>query len=228
MTGHLQLAPDPDSEEPSRSAEPIRVVIGDDHAAMRRSLRSLLDTEDDVEVVAEATDISHVLRHVRADAPSVLVLDLELHNGSTVATIRQFRTLAPKTEVIVLTMEPSAAFARQALAAGAVGFVLKDRADVDLPVALRAAAEGQEFVSAPIALRLAGLRSAKEEGGLTARELEILRLIALGHTSSEIGTQLQISRRTVESHRTRIHHKLKLKTRAELVGYALGRHLIDV
>jgi two-component system response regulator NreC len=202
-------------------------VIGDDHAAVRRSLRVLLDGEVDVKVVAEAGDLSRVVRHLHGEAPNVLVLDLELRNGSTIETIRHLRTLAPDTEIVVLTMEASAAFARQALAAGAVGFVLKDKADADLPAALRAAVEGAEFVSAPIAARLAALRAATGAGALTARELEILRLIALGYTSSEIGSQLQISRRTVESHRSRIHHKLQLKTRAEIVGYALGRHLVD-
>ena len=228
MTRHLRLAPDPDHSEPNRSADPIRVVIGDDHAAIRRSLRVLLEAEDDVEVVAEAGDLPHVVRHVHGHAPNVLVLDLELHNGSTIATIGELRALVPKTEIVVLTMQASAAFARQALDAGAVGFVLKDRADGDLPAALRAAVHGEEFVSASVAGRLADLRSATAEGGLTPRELEVLRLIALGHTSGEIGTRLHISRRTVESHRTRIHHKLKIRTRAELVRYALGRHLIDI
>jgi two-component system, NarL family, response regulator NreC len=228
MSGHLRLAADPDPAEPGDAGHPIRVVLGDDHSAVRRSLRLLLETEDDVEVVAEAGDISHVVRHVHGHAPNVLVLDLQLHNGSTIVTIRQLRGLVPDTQIVVLTMEASAAFANQALAAGAIGFVLKDRADSDLPAALRAAVEGEEFVSDPIAGRLAALRSSIDEGGLTPRELEVLRLIALGHTSGEIGTQLHISRRTVESHRTRIHHKLQMKTRAELVRYALGRHLVEI
>jgi len=202
------------------------VVLADDHATVRRNLRLLLDREEGLEVIAEAGDISTVLRHVPVHLPHVLVIDLRLPNGSSIDAIRRLRDQVPDTEVVVLTMEESPAFAQQALNAGAVGFVLKDKADDELPTAIRWAARGEEFISPRVAAGLDALRKGITGNGLTPRETEILRLIALGHTSAEIAGKLSLARRTVETHRARIHRKLGLETRAQLVGYALGRHLI--
>jgi two-component system response regulator NreC len=123
-------------------------------------------------------------------------------------------------------MEASPLFAQHALDAGAVGFVLKDRADSELPEAIRRAAQGGEYISPRVAAGLDALRRAVSGDGLSPRETEILRLIALGHTSAEIAGTLHLSRRTVETHRARIHRKLGLATRAELVRHALRRHLL--
>jgi two-component system response regulator NreC len=147
-------------------------------------------------------------------------------NGSGIATIRRLRAQVPDTEIVVLTMEESPAFAQQALDAGAVGFVVKDHADHELPLAVRQALRGDEYVSPRLATRLDALRAAGRGNGLSPRETEVLRLIALGHTSAEIADKLSLSRRTVETHRARIHHKLGLETRAQPVRYALGRNLI--
>lgn len=226
VAAHLYLAPGRGGSP--RLAFPIRVVLADDHAAVRRSLRLLLDGEEDVEVVAEAADLSTVARHVHGHVPHVLVLDLQMPNGSSIETIRNLRDQVPDTEVVVVTMEESPLFAQQALDAGAVGFVLKDRADSELPSAVRKAAEGGEYVSPRVAAGLDALRRSISADGLSPRETEILRLIALGYTSVEIAAKLHLSRRTVESHRARIHRKLGMGTRAELVRHALGRHLIGV
>jgi two-component system response regulator NreC len=224
MATHLQLAPDPPG---STAAVPaIKIILADDHATVRRNLRLLLDREDGLEVVAEAGDLSTVMQHVPVHLPHVLVLDVRLPNGSTIETIRQLREIVPDTEIVVLTMEESPAFAQHALDAGAVGFVLKDTADAELPDAIRRAAQGEEYISPRLAAALAALRKGVGGDGLSPREVEVLRLIALGHTSAEIAHQLSLSRRTVETHRARIHHKLGLGTRAQLVRYALGRHLI--
>lgn len=179
-----------------------------------------------MEVIAEANDIASVMRHVPLHMPHVLVLDLRLASGSSIAAIRRLREQVPDTEIIVLTMEESPAFAHQALEAGAIGFVVKDQADDELPKAIRRAAKGEEYVSPRVAVALAGLRRGAGQDNLSPRETEVLRLIALGYTSAEIAQQLSLSRRTVETHRARIHRKLGLDTRAELVRYALGRHLI--
>ncbi len=205
---------------------PIRVILADDHAVVRRSLRRLLDEERDVEVVAEVDDVPGVLHHVAGHAPHVLVLDLQTPSGSSVEMIKRVRGEAPDTEVVVLTMEPSPLFAEHALDAGAIAFVLKDRADSELSEAIRLAARGVEYVSPQVADALAALRQAVGGNGLSLRETEILRLIALGFTSAEIADQLHLSRRTVETHRARIHQKLGTTTRAELVRYALGHHLV--
>ncbi len=226
MAAHLHLAHGGRaiSRVPHKEAA-IKVVLADDHAAMRRSLRRLLDAEQDVEVIAEAGDLSAVAQHVHGQIPQVLVLDLQMPNGSSIETLRRLREQVPETEVVVVTMEDSPLFAQQALNAGAVGYVFKDRADDELPAAVRRAANGEEYVSSRVAAGLESLRNLKGDV-LSPRETEILRLIALGHTSAEIARKLHLSRRTVETHRARIHHKLGLKTRAELVRYALGRHLI--
>lgn len=212
--------------DPSQLKAPIRVVLADDHAMVRRTLRLVLESEQDVDVIAEAVDLSTVMRHVGRHVPHVLVLDLRLPNGSSIEMIRQVRARFPETEVVVLTMEESPLFARHAIDAGATGFVVKDRADTDLLTAVRLAARGEEYVSPQVASGLGALHRATNGDGLSQRETQIVRLIALGHTSAEIACQLHLSRRTVETHRTRIHSKLGFTTRAELVEFALQRRLI--
>jgi two-component system response regulator NreC len=206
----------------------IRVVLADDHALMRRSLRLLLDADEGVEVVGEAEDLTTVMRHVHGHRPHVLVLDLGMPDGSSIEAIRRLREEVPETEIVVLTMEESPAFAQQALDAGAIGFVLKDFADLELNRAVRAAGRGEHYVSPRVKASLESVRRAITGNELTAREAEVLRLTALGHTSAEVGRKLNISRRTVETHRARLQHKLGLSTRAELVRYALRRGLLAV
>ncbi|HTX12978.1 MAG TPA: response regulator transcription factor [Solirubrobacteraceae bacterium] len=204
----------------------IRVVLADDHRVRRRSLRLLLESENDVQVVAEAGDLFSTIRHVKGSVPHVLLLDLQVPGGSSIEAIRRLRAEVPETEIVVLTTEESPVFAQQALDAGAVGYVLKDNLDGELPRAIRHAAGGQEFVSPRVAARQDALRRAVEVDGLSARETEVLRLIALGLTSGEISEKLHLSRRTVDSHRRRIHRKLGLGKRSELVRYAMTRNLI--
>ena len=156
----------------------------------------------------------------------MLLLDLRMPNGSSIEAIRRLREEVPETQIVVATMEESPLFARQALDAGAVGYVLKDNADTELAAAIRCAARGEEYVSPCVAARLDGLRRAAQDDGLSPRETDVLRLIALGLTSAEMSELLHLSQRTVESHRRRIHRKLGLGKRSELVRYALARHLI--
>jgi two-component system response regulator NreC len=152
---HLQLAqapagptrgaPGPTPGAPGERA--IRVVLADDHAQMRRSLRRVLDGEDGVKVIAEAGDLPTVMRHVRGHRPNVLVLDLRMPDGSSIDAIRSLREQVPSTEIVVVTMEGNPAFAQQALDADAIGFVLKDTADAELPEAVRRAARREPYVS---------------------------------------------------------------------------------
>lgn len=203
MASHLHLAPvAPDEDTAVRPDIPIKVILADDHAGVRRSLRLMLDREEDVEVVAEAADLSTVAHKVHRHVPHVLVLDLHMPNGSSLETIRTLRARIPDTEIVVITMEISPAFAQAALMAGAVGFVLKERSDVELPAAIRAAARGSEYVSPQVAVGLEGMRRAMNGDGLSSRETKVLRLIALGYTSAEIAQKLHLSRRTVETART--------------------------
>lgn len=201
-------------------------MLADDHAGMLRGLQQLLDCERDIEVVAEAGDLVALISCVQDQRPDVLVLDLSLPGRSNIETIGQLRELAAKTEIVVLTMQDSASVAQRALSAGACGYVTKDLADSELPQAIRAAMRGEQYVSPQVAARLEELHRALTANALTPREVEVLRLIALGHTSVEIARKLHLSPRTVETHRAHIHKKLGLATRAQLVGYALRRGLL--
>jgi two-component system response regulator NreC len=226
MAAHLHLAASAGDCAPAVADAPIRVVLADDHALMRRSLRLLLSSEEGVEVIAEADDMAGVTRHVLGQEPRVLVLDLNMPGGSSIEAISRLRERAPDTKIVVMTMDENPVFAQRAFAAGALGFVAKDRADGELVRAVRAAARDEEFVSPRIAKRLDALHRSLTEDALSPREVEVLRLIALGHTSVEIARKLHLSPRTVETHRANIHRKLGLATRAELVRYALRRGLL--
>jgi two-component system response regulator NreC len=209
------------SAEAEPSPDRIKVVLADDHAVMRHSLRTLLDGEDDVEVVGETDSLDAVASHVHARRPDVLVLDLRLSERSSgLDALRRLHAELPATKIVALTSNDDAAFVRVALSAGGTGVVLKDMADADLPAAVRSAARGKRYVSPSLA------RSAAAAEPLTPREREVLRLIALGHTSVEIAEKLGLSPRTIETHRARIHRKLGLVSRAELVRYALQRGML--
>lgn len=177
-------------------------------------------------LVAEASELLTGIQCVHDERPRVLVLDLRMLNGSDIRAISRLRAQAPWTEIVVLATHESPLVAQRALDAGAVGFVLKDSAGAELVEAIRHAARGEECVSPRVADGLGRLRLAVEGDVLNSRETEVLRLIALGHTSVEIAAKLRVSRRTVETYRARLHSKLGLSTRAELVQAALGRELI--
>ena len=213
--------------EPAGPEGPIRIVLADDHQVVRSGLRLLLDAEQDFEVVAEASDVEAARRYVRGHHPAVLVLDLNMPGGSSLEAIPQLRAEAPDTQIVVLTMQQEPAFAREALAAGALGYVLKEAADEELVQAVRAAAVGEHYRHPRLAARIASAPPPGPPDDLSQREAEVLRLIALGHTNAEIAGQLYLSVRTVETHRAHIQQKLGLSTRAELVGYALERGLVD-
>jgi two-component system response regulator NreC len=226
MSAELHLAHPAGAAGGSERAVPITVVLADDHAGVRRALRRLLDSAPQVNVVAEAPDLTAAAGEVSDHLPRVLVLDLGFPNWSSIGAISGLRTLAPDTEVVVLTMHESPLFALQAFDAGAIGFVLKDRADSELLEAVSRAARGEEYVSPCVAAALGVLRRAVGGDELSPREVEVLRLIALGHTSVEIASELRVSRRTVETHRARILRKLGCRTRADLVQFALRRGLV--
>jgi two-component system response regulator NreC len=207
--------------------EPIRIVLADDHAVVRSGLRMVLESEHDIEVVAEASDIESARRYVRGHHPRVLVLDLNMPGGSSLEAIPAIRAEAPETQIVVLTMQQESAFAREALGAGALGYVLKEAADDELVEAVRRAAAGESYLNPRLGARIAAEPPPSPPDDLSEREVDVLRLIALGHTNSEIAQQLYLSVRTVETHRSHIQQKLRLSSRAELVGYALERGLIS-
>jgi two-component system, NarL family, response regulator NreC len=206
----------------------IRIVIADDHAVVRSGLRMVLDAEEGIEVVAEAGDVAAATRAVRAYHPHVLVLDLNMPGESSLDAIPRLVQEQPDVAIVVLTMQQDPAFAREALRAGARGYVLKEAADAELVQAVRLAREGRTYLNHELGARMAAEPPPSgPPDDLTERELEVLRLIALGHTNTEIAGQLYLSVRTVESHRAHIQQKVRRSTRAELVRYALDHNLID-
>ena len=218
--------PDASTEGEPPGSQATRIVLADDHAVVRSGLRMLLDSEPDFEVVAEASDVEAARRYVRGHHPDVLVLDLNMPGGSSLEAIPLLREELPDTQIVVLTMQQEPAFAREALAGGALGYVLKEAADEELVEAVRRAAVGERYLNPRLGARIASEPPPGPPDDLSVREVDVLRLIALGHTNAEIAEQLFLSVRTVETHRSHIQQKLRLSTRAELVGYALERGLI--
>jgi two-component system, NarL family, response regulator NreC len=206
----------------------ITVVLADDHAVVRSALRLMLDREPDIAVVAEAGDADSAARYVSGHRPRVLILDINMPGGSGLAAIPEIREQSPDTQIVVLTMQDETAFAREALQAGVLGYILKEAASEELVKAVRMAAEGRTYLQPELGARLAAEPDTPTQDDLSERELEVLRLIALGHTNNEIAEQLYLSVRTVESHRAHIQQKLSMTTRSELVRYAIERGLIDV
>jgi two-component system, NarL family, response regulator NreC len=209
------------------SEKPLRIVIADDHSVVRRGLRQLLEAESGLEIVAEASDLDGARRYVRGHRPDVLVLDLNMPGGSSLDALPEIRAESPDTQIVVLTMQNEPAYARQALSAGAMGYVLKEAADEELVEAIRRAAVGDTYLNPRLGARVAAEPPPGPPDGLSDREVEVLRMIALGHTNSEIAEQLFLSVRTVETHRAHIQQKLLLGSRSELVRYALAHGLVE-
>jgi len=206
------------------------VIIADDHAVVRKGLRLLIDAEPGLKVLAEAGTVPDAVMKTRALRADVLVLDLNMPGGSSLEAIPQLREEAPMTAIVVLTMQNDPAFARQALQSGAAGFVLKEAADDELLEAIRQASNGGTYLNPTLGARLAAAppEPAGPPDDLSERELSVLRLIALGHTNSEIAGTLHLSVRTVESHRAHIQQKTRRSSRAELVRYALEHDLVEL
>jgi two-component system, NarL family, response regulator NreC len=227
-TRPLGDAPDGEAAAQGEAAAPptVRIALADDHTVVRRGLRMLLESEQGFEVVAEAGDVESARRYVRGHHPRVLVLDLNMPGGSSLEAIPLIREESPRTEIVVLTMQEDSAFAREALRAGALGYVLKEAAAEELVEAVRRAARGESYLNPRLGARIASEPPAGPPDGLSEREVDVLRLIALGHTNAEIAQKLFLSVRTVETHRSHIQQKLRLSTRAELVAYAIERGLV--
>lgn len=206
----------------------ITIVLADDHVVVRSGLRMLLEAEPGFEVVAEAGDAESAARYVRGHKPTVLMLDLNMPGEPSLQAIPGILSDSPETAVVVLTMQDDPAFAREAMRAGAIGYVLKEAADDELVHAVRMAADGKTYLHPRLGAKLAAQEDDRGRGDrLTDREAEVLKLIALGFTNREIADQLFLSVRTVESHRAHIQQKLELTSRAELVRYALDSGLVE-
>ncbi len=204
---------------------PVTLVLADDHVVVRRGLRRLLERVPGFEVVAEAGDARKAVSVAIARDADVLVLDLNMP-GEPLEALTELVASEVPTAPLILTMETDPAFADRALELGAKGYVLKRAADEELVDAIHAVAAGGTHVSAAIRTGRRDSEGERSSSDLTARETEVLRLIARGHTSAEIGERLSLSERTIETHRAHIQEKLALSGRRELVSYALAHDLL--
>ena len=208
----------------------IKVVVVDDHAVVRSGLRLLLDAHEDIEVVGEAGNAKDAIFRARALKPDVILLDVVMPGASGIEVLPELLKESPETKVLVLSMQDDPSYVREAFAAGASGYVLKEAADEEVVSAVREIAKGGRYVHPTLGARMVAAeaqeRAAVEADPLSEREREVLRLLALGHTNQEIAQELYISVRTAESHRAHIMQKLRLATRAELVRYALSHGLL--
>src|SRR5437773_12124213 len=187
--------------------------------------------EDDLEVVGEAGNGKDAIFAVRALKPDVILLDVVMPGESGIDVLPSLLRESPATKVLVLSMQDDPSYVREAFAAGASGYVLKEAADEEVVTAVREIANGGRYVHPALGARMvtaeAEARAAAEADPLSEREREVLRLLALGHTNQEIAKMLYISVRTAETHRAHIMQKLRLATRAELVRYALSQGLLE-
>jgi two-component system response regulator NreC len=209
----------------------IRAVVVDDHAVVRSGIKLLLEREEDFEVVGEAGNAKDAVFAARAQQPDVILLDVVMPGESGIEVLPRLLKESPGTKVLVLSMQDDPNYVREAFAAGASGYVLKEAADEEVVAAVREIANGGRYVHPALGARMvaaeAEARAAAEADPLSEREREVLRLLALGHTNQEIAKMLYISVRTAETHRAHIMQKLRLSSRAELVRYALSQGLLE-
>ena len=212
--------------EPEQIDAPVTVVLADDHVIVRDGIRMVLESEPDIQVVAEAGTAEDGARYVLGHKPSILVLDLNMPGESSLDLIPSILESSPETRIIVLTMQSEPAFVRSALQAGASGYVVKHSAAKELVDAIRTAMKGETYLNPSLGARLAAAPDAgAAPDELTPREIEVLGLLAQGYMNPEVAQQLVLSVRTVETHRANIQRKTGISTRAELIAYAKEHNL---
>jgi len=213
----------------------IKVIVADDHAIVREGVRMILAREPDIEVVGEAADGEQALELVAAQRPQVVIMDISMPGMGGIEATQRLKAEHPEIQVLALTMHEDESYVFQLLRAGAAGYVLKRAAAQDLVQAVRAASRGEAFLYPSVARKvvedyLKRVETGEEReryDGLTAREKEILTLIAGGLSNQQIAEKLYISIKTVQTHRAHILEKLGLHDRTELVRYAIRKGLIE-
>jgi len=213
----------------------IRVLLADDHTIVRQGLRSLLDSQEDIEVVGEAENGREAFEKTKQIAPDIVVLDITMPKLNGIEATRQIKKLNPEIKVIVLTVHDSEEYVHQVLQAGASGYLLKESAVSDLVSAINAVKKGDIFLSPTISKVVVKdyIKHTDRERAfdsldvLTSREREVLQLIAEGHTNREIARLLKLSVKTVDVHRAHIKEKLQIHDTAGLIKYSLRKGLIN-
>jgi len=214
--------------------KPLRILVADDQEVVRQGVRGLIERRADWRVCGETGDGREAVRKAKELQPDVVVLDITMRGLNGLDATRQIRRVAPRTEVLVFTMHPSEELAREALAAGARGYIMKSDSGHDLVKAVETVARHKTFLTTRIAdMVLDSFRQpvprdkvASAAGGLTDREREVVQLLAEGKTNKMIASQLNISKKTVDTHRANIMRKLHLESFSELIRYALRNHLV--
>lgn len=204
---------------------PVRVVLIDDHAILRSGVRLMLEQQPDLEVIGEAPTVPEGIALASTLQPNIVVLDLSIPGGGS-AGIRAVRAAFKNARVVVLTMHDEPDVLDEAIASGADGFVTKASAASDLVLAIRAVTGGQTFFKLPARVPPTPTPAQLEEFPLSPREIEVLAGVAAGYTNKEVAAQLDISVKTVETYRARIGEKTGLKSRVEILRYALDRGLV--
>jgi two-component system, NarL family, invasion response regulator UvrY len=209
----------------------IRVLVADDHAVVRRGLRQILAETGDIEVAAEAATAPDVMRLVREQRFSAVILDVSLPGGNGIDLIGEIKKEPNPPPVLILTIYPEDQYAVRAIRAGAAGFLNKESAPEKLVEAVRKVAGRGRWVSAELAETLASVLAGESKGApherLSDREFEVMKMLASGQTVSEVARQLALSVKTVSTHRTRILGKMQMKTNAELTHYAVKHGLVS-
>ncbi|MFN2388690.1 MAG: response regulator [Actinomycetota bacterium] len=219
-------------------ADAIRVMIVDDHGVFRRGLETVLQTEPDIEVVSQAGDGLEAVTRAEDSLPDVVLMDIGLPNKSGIEATRDIKQLLPSTRVLMMTASEEETDLYDAIKAGASGYLLKDILIEEVADAVRGVFQGQSRISPPMASKLLNEfatmvkrdedRSRVPAPRLTARELEVLKLVATGLNNRDIGTELFISENTVKNHVRNILEKLALHSRMEAVVYAVRENLFDI
>jgi DNA-binding NarL/FixJ family response regulator len=212
----------------------IRVLLADDHEVVRSGLRMVLEAQSDIEVVAEAGDGAQALEQALAGDLDLTVLDVSMPRMTGLQAAAELHRRRPELRILMLSMHDNEQYFFEALKAGASGYVLKTAANRDLVEACRACMRGEAFLYPPAVATLvrdylegARLGETPPQDPLTARELEVVKLIAEGHTSEEIATELVLSKKTVERHRANVLDKLGMRNRVDLTRYAIRRGLVE-
>jgi two-component system response regulator NreC len=213
----------------------IRVLIVDDHPIVRTGLRQFLEAESDLQVVDEASDGMEALEKAREHRPDVLLLDIAMPKLSGLEVAQMIKTTAPETKVVILSMHEKEAYARQALEAGALGYVLKGAPSEDILTAIRTVARGRYFLSSSITTSVVsnylqgqgGKPADAGFGSLSEREQQVFLLLVEGNSTVQIGEILCISPKTVEKHRANISSKLNLDSPVDMLRYAIRIGLVD-
>jgi two-component system response regulator NreC len=211
---------------------PLRVLIADDHGVLRAGLRALLKTEEDLQVVDEAADGDTALRLASRLRPDIVLLDLSMPGPGGIEVTRKLKEMLPATRVLILTVHEDETLLREALKAGASGYIIKRAVESELINAIHAVSRGEIYVHPAMTRWLLqepapAAPKRRDPATLTPREIEVLRLIVQGHTNSQIAEVLRLSVRTIESHRANLMGKLGLQSRVELVRYAVKNKLLD-